>query len=68
MTLGDGGLETEVETEKRCPLSAQLYRHRPPAPRARGLDPGTQVQIGGPLVAFFAADSAPQNVVVGDAR
>jgi hypothetical protein len=31
MTLGDPGLGTEVETEKRCPPSAHLHR-RPSVP------------------------------------
>jgi hypothetical protein len=31
MTLGDAGLETEVETERRCQASAPFHCHRPPA-------------------------------------
>jgi hypothetical protein len=31
MTLGDAGLETEVETERRCPALRAPHRHRLPA-------------------------------------
>src|SRR5213078_2807607 len=64
MTLGDGGLETEVETEKLCPPSAPLHGHRPLALRARS---GRARQAGHavlirPALAYAPLQSRPRKV------